>query len=84
MSLPVPVATAFAIFFVIWWIVLFAVLPFGVRSQQEQGAVTPGTEPGAPHAPRLLQKALWTTTVSAVLFVVLMAFMAYESGGRPG
>lgn len=84
MALPVPVATAFAIFFVIWWVVLFAVLPFGVRSQEEHGAVVPGTEPGAPHAPFLIRKALWTTGVSAILFVALMAFMAYESGGRPG
>ena len=29
MSLPVPVSTAAAIYFVIWWLVLFAVLPFG-------------------------------------------------------
>ncbi len=83
-GLPVPAATAAAIYFTIWWIVLFAVLPFGVRSQEEQGTVVPGTEPGAPHAPRLLLKALWTTVVSAVLFAAVMAFMAYESGGRPG
>ncbi|WP_409997548.1 DUF1467 family protein, partial [Escherichia coli] len=29
------VSTAFAIYFVLWWVVLFAVLPFGVRSQME-------------------------------------------------
>lgn len=84
MSLPVPVSTAFAIYFVIWWIVLFAVLPFGVRSQEELGTVVPGTEPGAPQSPLLLRKAFWTTLVSAGLFVALMVFMAYESGGRPG
>ena len=37
-------ATAIAIYFIIWWVVLFAVLPFGVRSQEESGAVEPGTE----------------------------------------
>ena len=31
MSLP----TSIAIYFIIWWTVLFAVLPWGVRSQQE-------------------------------------------------
>ncbi|HWT31144.1 MAG TPA: DUF1467 family protein, partial [Propylenella sp.] len=36
-----------AIFFVIWWVVLFAVLPFGVRSQHEMNDVTLGTEHGA-------------------------------------
>ena len=40
--------TAIAIYFIIWWVVLFAVLPWGVRSQEESGAVAPGTDPGAP------------------------------------
>jgi predicted secreted protein len=59
--------SALAIYFVAWWIVLFAVLPFGVRSQQEDGAVTPGTDPGAPILPLLLKKAIWTTLVTTVL-----------------
>ena len=29
-----------AVYFVIWWTVLFAVLPFGVRSQAEAGSVS--------------------------------------------
>ena len=37
-----------ALYFLIWWVTLFAVLPFGVRSQEESGAVAPGTGPGAP------------------------------------
>lgn len=62
------VTTAVAIFFLIWWIVLFAVLPWGIRSQHEGGEVTPGTDPGAPALPRLFQKLVWTTGVSAVIF----------------
>ena len=31
------ISTAFAIYFVFWWIVLFLTLPFGVRSQHEDG-----------------------------------------------
>jgi predicted secreted protein len=57
-----------AIYFVLWWVVLFAVLPWGVRSQQESGDITHGTDPGAPAAPRLVVKMLWTTLVSALLF----------------
>jgi predicted secreted protein len=63
-----PVTTAFAIFFLIWWVVLFAVLPFGVRSQHEAGDMVPGTDPGAPTLPRLGRKLLWTTLVSAIIF----------------
>ncbi len=79
--MPVPLAMAVAIYFVMWWIVLFAVLPFGVRSQEEGGAVSPGTERGAPMAPLLLRKALWTTGISAVLFAALMVFMAVMRRG---
>ena len=35
-----------------WWIVLFLTLPFGVRSQHEDGGGAPGTDPGAPVASR--------------------------------
>ena len=42
------ISTAFAIYFVLWWVVLFVTLPFGVRSQHEDGEGAPGTDPGAP------------------------------------
>jgi predicted secreted protein len=63
-----PVTTAVAIFFLIWWVVLFAVLPFGVRSQHEEGEMPAGTDPGAPVLPRLGRKLLLTTVVSALIF----------------
>ena len=77
MSLPIPIPMALAVFFTMWWTVLFAVLPFGVKSQHEGDAVVPGSEPGAPQAPKLASKAIWTTLVSAVLFTALMIAMAY-------
>jgi predicted secreted protein len=56
-----------AIYFVIWWIVLFVVLPWGVKSQDETGEITQGTDPGAPARPLLLRKAIATTIISALL-----------------
>ena len=74
MSTPMSIA----VFFTIWWIVLFAVLPFGVRSAQEAGADLPaGADPGAPAAPMLFRKALWTTAISALLFVALDLYMIW-------
>lgn len=70
------VGTALAIYFLIWWVVLFAVLPFGVRPQGE--GRQPGTDPGAPALPRLGRKLLWTTLVSAVLFGIF--YYVYTSG----
>jgi predicted secreted protein len=63
-----PVTTGLAIFFLIWWIVLFAVLPWGVHRQDEEGEVAPGTDPGAPALPNLRRKLMWTTLVSLVVF----------------
>ena len=58
------ISFAIAIYFVIWWTVLFAVLPIGVRTQGEDGDVVPGTPESAPTRPRLLRVVLLTTLVS--------------------
>ncbi|KAA2243991.1 DUF1467 family protein [Salinarimonas soli] len=64
-----------ALYFVIWWTLLFVTLPIGVRSQQESGEVVHGSEPGAPSAPNLRLKAIWTTIISgAVLVFAAWAF----------
>jgi predicted secreted protein len=68
-----PLTTAAAIFFLIWWVVLFAVLPWGVRSQHEAGEMVPGTDPGAPLIPNLWKKLIWTTIVSAAIFAACYA-----------
>ena len=61
-------ATSIAIYFIIWWTVLFAVLPWGVRSQEEAGEVAKGTDPGAPVVHRLGRKLVWTSVVAAIVF----------------
>jgi predicted secreted protein len=74
----VSVATAVAIYFVLWWVILFAVLPWGVRSQAESGDVVPGSEPGAPVVPRLLAKLAWTTVVTTGVFALLYVGYTYR------
>jgi predicted secreted protein len=69
------VSGGIALYFVIWWIGLFAVLPFGVRSQAEEGDVAAGTEPGAPTLPALREKALWTTLLAAIVLIAAAALM---------
>jgi predicted secreted protein len=64
-----------ALYFVIWWTLLFAILPFGVQSQAESGEVVQGSEPGAPSAPALQEKAVWTTLVASVVLVVVAAVL---------
>jgi predicted secreted protein len=72
------ISTAFAIYFVLWWIVLFVTLPFGVRSQHEDGESVPGTDPGAPIASQMGRKLIWTTAISAIIFA--SAMLAFNAG----
>ncbi len=68
-----------AVFFVIWWLCLFLVLPFGVKSQHETGDVALGTDAGAPHRPRLLVRALVTTILASIIFAgVYIYFNVYQ------
>jgi predicted secreted protein len=72
---PFSLPLAAAIYLTIWWVVLFAVLPLGVRSSEEAEEDLPaGADPGAPSSPDLLKKAAITTVVSAVLFGLLVLF----------
>ena len=40
-----PLILGLALYFVIWWTFLFAVLPFGVQSQLEAKDIVPGSDP---------------------------------------
>ncbi|MDX2202586.1 MAG: DUF1467 family protein [Hyphomicrobiaceae bacterium] len=68
---------AIAIYFILWWTVLFAVLPLGVRTQGEAGEVVPGTPESAPLHPRLIRVALITTAISSALFASVWLAVAY-------
>jgi len=70
------VTTALAIFFLIWWVTLFAVLPWGIKSQHEGQEIAPGTDPGAPSTARIGWKLLWTTVVAAAIYAVCFVIFA--------
>jgi predicted secreted protein len=72
------ISTALAIYFVLWWVTLFLTLPFGVRSQHEEGGGAPGTDPGAPIMARMGYKLIWTTVISSIIFGIGM--WAYQAG----
>ncbi len=72
------VATFLAIYFVVWWMCLFLVLPFGVRNQVDEGVYTQGTERGAPSLFRFWPKLLWTTGLSIPLTGLLMWLLSTD------
>jgi predicted secreted protein len=67
----VSVTLAIALYFVIWWTTLFAVLPLGVRTQAEEGVIVPGTPESAPARPRLLRVAIINTIVASLVFALV-------------
>jgi predicted secreted protein len=60
-----------AIYFIVWWIVLFAVLPIGLRTQDEEGEVVPGTPASAPAQFRVWRIIALNTVVATVVFALI-------------
>jgi predicted secreted protein len=61
--------TIIAVFVVVWWLILFMVLPFGVRPPTEE-EMEPGQEAGAPVKPMVWRKMGITTVITVVLCVI--------------
>ena len=60
------------VYIIIWWLVLFITLPFGISAQENP---EPGTVASAPAKPRLWLKAAITTVVSALLWGVIWTIL---------
>jgi predicted secreted protein len=61
-------ALGLALFFMVWWLTLFAVLPFRVRTQAEAGEVVPGTPESAPAGFPMRTIFLINTVVASIVF----------------
>ncbi|MFO1012656.1 MAG: DUF1467 family protein [Caulobacteraceae bacterium] len=73
------VTTSIAVFLIIWWTVLFAVLPLGTRTHAEMGIDVPGGgEPASPVDPKLKKKFFTTTWVAAILFAILWTVVKFQ------
>jgi predicted secreted protein len=66
-----------AVYFIIWWVVIFAVLPWGVTSVGDQEVVQ-GQERGAPRNPKILTKIAVTTVVAAVIWAIVYWIIEYS------
>ncbi len=66
-----------AVFLIIWWVVLFAVLPFGLKTQDDDGETVLGTVSSAPRGPHMLRAVIWTTIVSLLIFGFLLLLTRY-------
>ncbi|MCA0423535.1 MAG: DUF1467 family protein [Proteobacteria bacterium] len=64
------IGTWFAIYFIIWWTLLFVSLPFGVRRDAGPAEDVPGADPGAPVRPAFARILIINTVLSTVVLAV--------------
>ena len=67
--------TGIMVYVMIWWVVLFTVLPWGVKVPEEP---EPGHATSAPEKPRLVRKFAITTVIATLLWGI--AYYLIESG----
>jgi predicted secreted protein len=74
MSIPFGVA----VYFLIWWTLLFAILPLiRAKTQAEAGEIVPGTPEGAPSRLMMGRVVLINSIVAAIVFLIVMLVMTY-------
>lgn len=69
---PIGNVLAMAIFYIAWFISLFVVLPFGVRTQSDVGEFIQGTSAGAPINAKAGRIAALTTIVASAVFAAIV------------
>lgn len=79
MSWPIGIA----LYIVIWWSTLFAVLSVGLRTQEEHGEIVPGTPASAPFHFRMLRVFVINTIVACVVFAGVWIVIRYNLIGLP-
>lgn len=63
------------VFVLIWWMVMFCVLPINIQSENKP---RDGAMPGAPLNPDLKRKAIWTTGISVVIWLCIYGLIKAE------
>ena len=64
----VSLFTGFMVYVIVWWMVLFTVLPFGNRAAEK---VQTGNVESAPERPRLWLKAGVTTVIATLIWALI-------------
>ena len=72
------ITSAIVLFAVVWFMVMFIVLPIGRRTQGDEGKVVPGTQAGAPANFNLRRTVVIVTAISLVLWAIICAVIISE------
>ena len=67
------------VYVLIWWIIFFSVLPFGIQSNKEKfKEKIEGVDPGAPINPKIGKKFLITTLITSIIFIVIYYLVEFN------
>ena len=72
------VTSAFVLFAVIWFLTFLIVIPFRIKTQGDLGVVVKGTQAGAPEVHDLRRKAIITTGLSMILWLLITILIVFE------
>ena len=72
------VTSAFVLFAVIWFLTFLIVIPFRIKTQGDLGVVLKGTQAGAPEVHDLRKKAVITTGLSLILWLLITILIVSE------
>ena len=72
------VFTGIVVFLIVWWLILFMILPLGSTGQAESGEMVQGTESGAPVVANLKRKVWTTTVVASIVWLVLFVILEFQ------
>ena len=72
------VTSAFVLFAVIWFLTFLIVIPFKIKTQGDIGVVLKGTQAGTPEVHDLRKKAIITTGVSLILWLLITILIVSE------
>ena len=72
------IMSAIALYGVIWFMTMFLVLPFRMKTQGEAGQAVPGTPSSAPDDAQMLRKVKIVTAIATGAFVVISAVILSE------
>ncbi|GEQ96706.1 hypothetical protein JCM17844_03430 [Iodidimonas gelatinilytica] len=76
------IVTGLLVYLVLWWLIFFMVLPWGVQSQEESNEdVVPGTPESAPIKPMIWRKVAATSVIAALLWGVFYLAITLDWSG---
>ena len=63
------------LFLIIWWLILFILLPISIDNRTSSTTDYEGNDPGAPNNPQLLKKFIITTIISVILWIIVFSLL---------